>query len=340
MRKLVAAILISAMLISCIGCNKKTKPASSSSEAPTTSAATTTAPQTTTVPSTTTADANAIADKKKADQIVQNFLNTLKNKDLKGLQKYMRVSDQSAYDKVLSNINFTNFNPIYINETAYEYKVSFSTECKGKNIFLNSNNEYTLNIHTPDNENSVYSFSNAKVNDDSEQIRSNLDNIRMCIFHEFVLSEFPTLTESDYSRKTENYENYFDQISGQCLALFTTSTGKYDKITPDEVNSYVVRTFGFNNIDIRRSRYFNKNSGYLEGWQHGGISFVSTVNSINKLSDGKTEIVIDYYADSIYFVKARTVKYILSGTPDKDLKIVSRSVVSNNNLTPVNTTGA
>lgn len=271
--------------------------------------------------------------KQEANKAIIDYLNAIKNKDFNTMKKYMTVSD----DKVFSLLKSINFYDLQISSLGmengnYTYKVSFTTDCKDNNLFKTDTNVFKL-----------YAF---KISQDFWISLSPLENpaidmkmtdysayTNMCIFSEMVKTELPTLTEKSYEPLPGSKYTFFNTIAGSALAVYSLSNGGPERFLKEtDFSKFAAQNPYLQGIDIKRSIYYNKSTGMLSGWQHGASQYSNNIISTRRLNNSDVEVVINYYADSNSLVKAKTVKYILTGQPIKNLKLISSTDIYNNRL--------
>lgn len=324
MRKLVAAILISAMLISCIGCNKNTKPASSSSEATTTTtttATTTTAPLKITEPTTTTTEKPApdpAIQKQKADTIANAFINAFTTGDTKTINQYYKLSELKAFD-FLKNVKFASQSITYMkNEGLYwfYYQVDLNIIEDKSNTLKTGKQIYTLFVNLqPDEYFQPIEFYRNNPND-----MLNEQSIKLCSKYEFI---------SDYFKGNSNAD--IERFYLTCISFYYY-TSNLEQFTSEQLNTFIKSSFYVSDFDSSKSKYYYKIDHDFRNWQTSGEHYICKATSANMISSDKTELTIDYFADYSGFVKVKTVKYVVSNVVSENNRVLSRTVISDSNL--------
>ena len=103
---------------------------------------------------------------------------------------------------------------------------------------------------------------------------------------------------------------------------------KTTDISADDINKFIVDTFGFNDFIVSGINFPDKETVIRAGdSSYTGFSYATKIKSIKPLEDLKTEVIIDYYSDVANSSIARTVQYILTGMPYSNCVVDSRTVL-------------
>lgn len=338
MKKLISILLCMAVFLSFIGCqnqknaSKKSKGALSENDDSSSSTIVTTpvTPSTSSLINESSTPDSSI--KEEADKIANEFLNALKSKNIDVLRKYIKASDEKVFD-VIKNIEFKNtqLTPIESPNNVC-YKVSFETNCTDPNLFKSGKNELILTI-AQNPSLTVNNFSGEDLFDKGIVSNADYNKSKICWQYEFLTTEYPQLSVAKTKLSPDDYQLYYDDILSRSIGFYYMSTGRETKLTPEEINQYITSKFGFKDYDVRNSRFYDKSTGYMNyDWVGSSEFYKLNTISITPINNSQVEIIVDYFADNIRFVKSKTVKYIVSGEPDKNCTIVSRTVIYDNKL--------
>lgn len=326
MNKFLAILACIVMLLSTVGCKKDKKKEKHEASAKDSSAVDSK------IDISDSSEVNS-GEKAQADDTARKFYTTLKDKDYDTLSKLISVSDKKVFN-LLSDVELKDFELTYIEHTGfytYSYRLSFNAECKNNNLFINGKNMFLLDIESSDT--GAYKVTNFNPENAFYQYTYSGENPcdyshGVSIGYEYLQNQLPLIKNSDYVLTPPCSRNNFDYLTMRAICLYCCYNGQSSYVRPSEVNDFISQTFNFNSLNLEKSTYYNKNSGFFESWQTEYPSAYFTKNkSFTQLSNSEFEIVINYYADSASFFNAKTVKYVITRTAD-DLYIVkSRTVV-------------
>ena len=340
MKKIVTVFLISAILISLIGCEKNKKKdkidASSKNSSDVDSK----------VNISDSSEVNS-GEKAQADDTARKFYTALKDKDYDTLSQLISVTDKKVFN-LLSGVELKDFKLTYLDPTGsqtYSYHLRFKADCKDNDLFTNRENVFSLvvKLNTYTNAWKVIDFN--PENYFFEPVQSQYayydDSVINCHLYEYLRDELPLLTDRDYVHSSSHYYSKFDFVSLTVLDLYLTNSSFRDDgiyyFKPAEINKYICDTFNVQNFKIEKSVFYNKVSGYAEAVATDiSFPYFNKVTSFTELDNSEFEIVINYYADTASFFKAKTIKYIVNKASENKYIVKSRTVIFDNKFPLMN----
>jgi hypothetical protein len=106
-------------------------------------------------------------------------------------------------------------------------------------------------------------------------------------------------------------------------------------ITVDEFNKYINNTLGITDIDIKNTKFYNKETNMVEHLGHGILSYpTNLISSSYDKTTNRYTVIIEYYADWAYLFHAKTMQYILEKNPDGSPKLLSTKCIKDSGVSP------
>ena len=340
MIKILAILACVTILLSTVGCEKDKKKDESNTSAMKSSAV----DSKDSIPDSSEVDS---IEKAQADDTARKFYTALKDKDYDTLSKLISVSDKKVFN-LLSNVEFKDFELTYIEHTGsqtYSYQLRFKADCKDSDSFTNGNNVFSLVVRLDPYTNAWEVIGFNPENRFFEPVQSQYayydNSVINCHLYEYLRDELPLLTDHDYVHSSSHYYSKFDFVSLTVLDLYLTNSSFRDDgiyyFKPAEINKYICDTFNVQNFKIENSVFYNEVSGYAEAVATDiSFPYFNKVTSYKELDNSEIEIVINYYADSATFFKARTVKYIVKSASKNKYTVKSRAVLFDNKFPLMN----
>ena len=340
MKKIITAFLVSAMLISLIGCNKDKKNDITDTSAKDSSAVES---------KINISDSSEVdsTEKAQADDTARKFYTALKDKDNDTLSRLISVTDKKVFNLLLG-VELKDFELTYLDHTGsqtYSYHLRFKADCKDSDPFTNGENVFSLVVKLNPYSNAWKVIDFNPENRFFEPVQSQYayydDSVINCHLYEYLRDELPLLTDHDYIASTADTNSKFDLVSLTVLQLYATNSPiRADGIyyfKPAEINKYICDTFNVQNFKIEKSVFYNEVSGYAElSADDTLLPYFYRVTSYKELDNSKFEIVINYYADTASFFKAKTIKYIVKSASKNKYTVKSRTVLFDNKFPLMN----
>lgn len=340
MKKTLAILACIVMLLSTVGCKKdkkKEKPEASAKDSSAVDSK---------INISDYSEVNS-SEKTQANDTARKFCTALKDKNYDALSKLISVSDKKVFN-LLSGVELKDFELTYLEQTGsrtYSYRLRFKADCKDNNLFTNGENVFSLVVKLNPYTNAWKVIDFNTENRFFEPIPSQYDyydvSITNCHLFEYLRDELPLLTDHDYISSTADTYSKFDLISLTVLDLYLANSSFRDdgisNFKPAEINKYISDTFYVHDFKIEKSLFYDKESGYAVA-EATDIPFpyFNKVTSFNELDNSEFEIVINYYADTASFFKAKTVKYIVKSASKNKYIVKSRAVLFDNKFPLMN----
>ena len=260
------------------------------------------------------------------DEIANQFLTSVKNKDIKSIVD-LGFYDEAAcfwvndikldrYD--LKRVNSEDFPAkfavvLYISQSKndlfpigtskWELKIDFDSP--GLRVFLFKPVDKMLDIISHDVQDDVVSF---------------------CYRFSLELKCYQSLT--DFTQLVPDYNNGDDFVNF-CTSLIRALKFSTDpEVKRTDLQERVKKAFNMASIDFKRAKSYNDETDTIECTFLGGYWAYCTLSS--KRFEAKTSqytVVIDYYADTAFLIKAKTMEYTVKKNNDNSLRLLSTKLI-------------
>ena len=260
------------------------------------------------------------------------FLDYLKDKDLDNILPLIRADNsnesKSNYIKSYSFIRSIDVESYTITKTEYlgyfvRCQIVLNISKSGNELFPVGRSKWILEA----NESSVQLFQNA--NETIYRI-SELQNdiVEFCYKFSFELKCYETISDFNILIPDANDEvtiSYFYDNLIRCLPVTFNDTFEVKR---EQLQSLTKSVLGISGLDFTKSTNYNKDEDSLYLYSPSGIWITCSLesNQFNPNTKIRT-IVIDYYSDSAYIKKAKTIKYIIKENEDATFTLVSTELL-------------
>lgn len=275
-----------------------------------------------------------------AEQKANDFLTSLKNKDTEGfislinwiysveiknenIQAYSFIQDididsykilKKETEKGLYG-NFERFTvELYISKSATE-------------LFPVGTSRWILDIDAPTYTYNVRLFKNVdkEINIVTEKHQDNI--VKFCCDFSFELNCYRTVTDFNTIVPVSNDDanEYFWQGLIRCLPVTLNEVGA---VSREELEMVVKKVLGITSIDVTKDVNYDVSSDSVPLVFNTASWYTCSLAS--KEFDSKTKhhvIVIDYYSDTAYLLKAKTIKYDVRENNDKSYSLISTELL-------------
>ncbi|MFA5659523.1 MAG: hypothetical protein WC900_09610 [Oscillospiraceae bacterium] len=328
-----AAIALACTIVFLTGCDSRNN---SSLPESTTSATDTAATTTAATTEITTAKTMSEADKQLLD-----YCNTEAESYLEKIKGYYGKTDISASDpyeffKDIKIESYTCGNAVpntIINDgieytTGYSYDVILEIFESDDDAFPVRTSEWTLEAG-PDEVSWINLFARKGIRIDRlTSVRENSrDAAEFCYFFTKQFGVPESITDMQTIVPTVNSNGEFDNfVYSCCVFSFWDNNGSNQNLDADYIQGIINKLLGID-ADLKASKYYEPDTNILNFPAHGGRWYYCAVNSdeYDELNNTHT-VTIDFYADTAYLVKARSIKFTVEGKTDKDFKLISTEV--------------
>ena len=330
MRKIVAFLLAGCMVFS--ACAAGEIPAENPIETPeittTPPPVTTTTPATTTAPATTTSQPDltpSLTDEEYRLQIAERIAEAFLNKDVDFLDRSFLDYGRKAFDFV-KELDFIEFDLIEYEHKEENHTWSFyfniTVENGTDDIFTLGGREWELQLNDSFAFSAFRQFSprgkiiNEHLNEDGYAL--------MCMQFSSYLRFFETMSDFNFLKEMERLDGYLFYLS-----LWATLRA-IDDFAPwaYEANDFIERIKYHFNIDSTIEQLIEAHPWFedsVEPTGHGGWWYYCELIS-EEYNETHGTVIINWYADTAYFIVAKTMKYNLE-FGEKGVKLISTELL-------------
>lgn len=256
------------------------------------------------------------------DRDANSFLGYLKTKDIENLRILLSVSDKNAFSflktTTIDHYSITAKKPI---TNGMQYSVKLTVSRSSSKLFPVGTSNWTLEI-VPDGCGVVTLFCPA---DATLNRISDLGNgaVALCKRFSTVFRCYKTVSDLQQlvpdAGNTEAFNGFCHTVLHFCLYDINSKTDEYSrKVLESKAKSALGIT-----VDFKKYKYYNAKNDTVTHGAHGGNWTYAALTS--DIVDGASRhtVIIDYYADSAYIVKAKTMKYTVVQNADKSFTLLS-----------------
>lgn len=271
-----------------------------------------------------------------AEQTANEFLASLKNKDVEGfislinwiytdevkknnIQAYsfIRDIDLDSYKILKRETKKGPFDP-------YEqFIIEIHISKSDINLFPVGTSRWMLIIDSPLYVFNVRLFKNI---DNAMNIitqKNQNDIVKFCCDFSFEMNCYESVTDFNTIVPDSNDEKagYFCQNLIRCLPVTYDDNGSVKR---DELEKLAENILGITSIDITKDIYYDKNSDSVPLLLNSASWYTCSLAASE--FDSKTKqhtIIIDYYSDTAYLLKAKTMQYTIRENSDKSFMLIS-----------------
>jgi len=279
-----------------------------------------------------------------ADLTAKQFLNYLKINDLKNIIPFIGANDYNASAELKSEKAYSFFRDFHI--TGYEmlkvgnmngftgYKVVLNISQSRSEFFPTGTCRWTLEVGDASQDMPpIHLFKQANK---AISILADSDfgaAVDFCYYFSESFYCFQTL--NDFNKLTPSTKDSvaFNDFCFYVIAFLDYNS--YDNSSP--FNGPIKRTLiekqaknvlGITNVDWTKFEDYNKKTDSIEIGGRDGSWLYDTLSSVNfDSSTRQYTVVIDFYADAAYILKAKTMKYIVSENADGSLTLLSTALL-------------
>jgi len=299
---------------------------------------------TTNVSVTTTLEVTTYNEQDEFDKMALDFLEKLKNADSKGLGEITDTNSDGVFD-FLKDIKIDNYFINSVDEIfdqdsngnkyskGYNYNIKFNISKSTSDIFPIGESNWILTLG-PSAGSCIFGFTPIDI--DINNITWKRENSAVNFCYNFTNQFYCFSSLSDFNElvpllQDKNYYNYF--IYNCAMNYKNISKSYYFPV--DKLEKFMNMRYGITNIKFKEYEYYDEKNDILEPPAHGGNWLFCTLVSdeYNKNNNHHT-IVIDYYADSAYLIKSKTMEYILEGNSENDFKLLSTKLIYDSGYNP------
>lgn len=266
----------------------------------------------------------------KAALTAKQFLTYIKNKKIEDVITFlMREAnasefDQSAYsffnDVVVDSFTISPISSLNFND----YKVTLSISKSSNKTLPVGTSRWLLSI--TDNA-EVYSFRRA--NDTSTILEwfTSRDLPDFCYDVTYFLTRFKTMNNFNKLVPDAQEAGEFDEFCKYLIYILLSNSWDEDSMLKrSEAEALAKKTFGITNVDFTKFYLYNSADDTLRVDPAGYGHIPATLASVT--SNGRIRtVVLDYYSDDVYFLKAKTMEYVVRINDDDSLTMLSTRLV-------------
>lgn len=173
----------------------------------------------------------------------------------------------------------------------------------------------------------VFNFRRANDSSSIFNWTTNGDLPDFCYDVTYFLTRFETMNNFNKLAQDAQKDGNFDSFCN-CLIYILLSNGWDEDATlkSSEAEALAKITFGITNVDFRKCAMYNNADDTLRVDPAGYGYIPSTLVSVTNNGRLRT-VVIDYYSDPAYFLKAKTMEYVVRVNDDDSLSMLSTRLV-------------
>jgi len=303
----------------------------------------------------TVAEGSGLITVKQAKLTATEFLNYMKNKDVKNIINYIGVnntyysSEYSTKEKLKNMKPYLFFNDVELDsykileavsyDTYIRVKATLNISKSGNELFPVGTSTWIIDVENLDRLNAIQLFKKAN---ETINIISGLniecsegtgDAVDFCQRFSTEFKCFETLT--DFKKLVPNTKDR-TAINSFCNALLrflplSTYSEYDDRFKRIQLENLAQSVLGITGFDFKKSPNYIKAEDSLSlSFLGGNTTFCSLSSEIFDLKTKQYTIVIDYYGDEAFILKAKTVKYIVRVNTDSSLTLLSTKLLFNN----------
>jgi len=266
------------------------------------------------------------------------FLNYMKKKDVKNILAF--IDSYAIYDTAkekqkkiaaysfFRNIDLKSYKILEIQpyESYYRITVKLNISKSGSELFPAGTSTWVLDVANYDKIDDIQLFKNANKTINVSSNEGQGAPVDFCINFSEMFNSFGTYT--DFNKLVPNIENKdaFNTFCYNVIAFTNTLDG--GPIPRKQIAANAKKILGITTVDFKKYRDYNKKNDTILA---GGSDFSSTFCSLSSEKfDSYTKqdtIQIDYYADTAYILKAKTMKYVVRENADGSLTLLSTALL-------------
>lgn len=274
------------------------------------------------------------------DQTANGFLESLKNKDVEGFISFINwiYSDEIKNSNIqaysfIRDINVDSYNILKkdtINDQ-FDSFVRFTVELhisrSGTDIFPVGISQWILDIDAPVYIFNVRSFKNVETEMNIITDKNQNDMVKFCCDFSFEMNCYSTVTDFNTLIPDSNDEAIANFYQGLIRCLPVTFDNN-SAVKREEIEKLAKNVLGISGFDVRKSMDYNKNNDTIP-IIFNSASWV-TCSLTSKTFDLETKqyiIIIEYYSDTAYLQKAKTMQYNIGENIDKSFTLISTELL-------------
>ena len=291
------------------------------------------------------------AIQKKAELTARQFLNYIKTKRVEDIAYFTsgRYETPGPDSKVVvvTNEAYMVFNKIDVESyeifpsfnSSYDFTVILHITKSSSELFPEGTSRWRLTIVDEPYEGPylpVFVGLFSKTNDTSVSLGGNPsvgNAVEFCYDVSTNLGCFETMDDFNNMIPDAETSDVFNWFCDSFVStLLYNRDGYYSAGTypakRSELEALAKKTFGITDIDFKKYNLYNTTDDTIGSTGHGGI--VNSALLANSTYDQSTRIrtvIIDYYSDAAYLLKAKTMKYTLRENTDGSLTLLSTRLV-------------
>ena len=272
------------------------------------------------------------------DLTANSFLGYLKSRDFDNLCIILGIENKEAYsffnDIKVDSYEITEENTI---QYGMQYKVKLNISESSCELFPVGTSRWILEVV---NDLCCYIelFRPADINISRITFSEEKDAILFCYrfsagFHCYkTINDFNQIVPDNSDTKAFSY---FCNSLIQFLPFDNDDVTGYE-YKRDSIEIQAQRVLGITNVDFKKYLYYKELNDSLEFQYHGTLWVFSSLSSKEFDPDTKQyTIVIDYYSDTAYILKAKTMKYIVQENKDKSFTLLLTELMFDSGTDPL-----
>lgn len=149
------------------------------------------------------------------------------------------------------------------------------------------------------------------------------------------LQLFETIDDfNDIVPDSDSKELYFDQF---CVRMMKLLHNRFENgyITAEALGEEVEKIFGITDVDFTKHSYYDSETDSMSFREGGGSWMFESLGSVDFDNEtGIHTVIIDFYTDAAYILKAKTVKYEVMNMDEDGYKMISAELIYDSGYDP------
>lgn len=149
------------------------------------------------------------------------------------------------------------------------------------------------------------------------------------------LQLFDTIDDfNDIVPYLDSKERYFDQF---CVRMMKLLNNRFENgyITAEALGKEVEKIFGITYVDFTKHSYYDSETDSMSFREGGGSWMFESLVSLDFDNEtGIHTVIIDFYTDAAYILKAKTVKYEVMNMGEDGYKMISTELIYDSGYDP------
>lgn len=288
--------------------------------------------------STATVTTKTPVDVDSNEKAAEDFLESLKEKDVKRFvwftnKWYNHAADENentrAYSFIRDDVDVASYK-IVSNETKEgfcRFTVELNISASDNDLFPIGTGEWFLDFDNFNYRISLFRETDKEINIITYNNQN--DIVEFCRSFSFELDCYKSVTDFNTLIPDDDDElaGYFCQRLIRCLPIEFDNNGS-SRVKRKELEKQAKSVLGITTLDVTKSKFYDKQSDSEIMELHAGSdSACSLVSDQVNPKTNQRVVVIDYYSDTAYILKAKTIQYTLRMNADKSFTLISTELL-------------